>query len=351
MIKGLYTAHTGMVNEMKRLDVLTNNLANADTNGYKNPLSSELDTADPSIYYDKNSGYYYGTYTGGDKITLHRARRLRDMFSSSESRVVYQINEADGTYGFLWAPEIHVIDGVIYIYTSTHEKDTKAHKHLIVLRAKSNDPMDGFELASHVRPELLAIDPTVYKDEKSGRIYLCASAVLDGMQKLILFEMKSPTEPLGDYSIIAEPTYPWERVYPYDGHWAPINEGAFFVKSNDRLFIVYSGNGCWSDDYVLGIIEFKGGDMMNPTCWEKCDTPLMVKGNGNVGPGHATFFYSPDGEELWICHHCLHESDPDFKPMDRHCHVQKVFFDETGFPHASHPVESGVGFKAPSGEL
>ena len=30
MIKGLYTAYTGMVNEQKRLDVLTNNLANAD---------------------------------------------------------------------------------------------------------------------------------------------------------------------------------------------------------------------------------------------------------------------------------------------------------------------------------
>ena len=25
MVKGLYTAHTGMVNEMKRLDILANN--------------------------------------------------------------------------------------------------------------------------------------------------------------------------------------------------------------------------------------------------------------------------------------------------------------------------------------
>ncbi|MCI9124314.1 MAG: flagellar hook-basal body protein [Eubacterium sp.] len=35
MVKGLYTAWTGMVNEMHRMDVTTNNLANADTNGYK----------------------------------------------------------------------------------------------------------------------------------------------------------------------------------------------------------------------------------------------------------------------------------------------------------------------------
>ena len=35
MVKGLYTAWTGMVNAQKRLDVLSNNLANADTTGYK----------------------------------------------------------------------------------------------------------------------------------------------------------------------------------------------------------------------------------------------------------------------------------------------------------------------------
>ena len=34
MVKGLYTALTGMVNEMKRLVILANNLANADTTAY-----------------------------------------------------------------------------------------------------------------------------------------------------------------------------------------------------------------------------------------------------------------------------------------------------------------------------
>ena len=35
MVKGLYTAYTGMINEQNRMDVLTNNLANASTVGYK----------------------------------------------------------------------------------------------------------------------------------------------------------------------------------------------------------------------------------------------------------------------------------------------------------------------------
>ena len=35
MVKGLYTAYTGMIEEMRRMDVMTNNLANASTTGYK----------------------------------------------------------------------------------------------------------------------------------------------------------------------------------------------------------------------------------------------------------------------------------------------------------------------------
>ena len=35
MIRGLYTAYTGMGNEQKRMDIITNNLANTDTTGFK----------------------------------------------------------------------------------------------------------------------------------------------------------------------------------------------------------------------------------------------------------------------------------------------------------------------------
>ena len=35
MVKGLYSAYTGMIQQEHRMDVLTNNLANANTNGYK----------------------------------------------------------------------------------------------------------------------------------------------------------------------------------------------------------------------------------------------------------------------------------------------------------------------------
>ena len=264
-----------------------------DSDGYKNPLDKNRITPDPRIIYNERDGYYYGIYTGQTHLTLHRTRDIRCMFNSSEESVIYLPSDADGTYGFLWAPEIHIIDGVWYIYTSTHERDTKNFKHVIVLRAKdSENPMAGFELAAHVNPTLYAIDPTILDDPELG-LYICYSAVLEGCQRLCIQKMKSPTEPEGDYAVIASPVYPWELIPPYDMATEPINEGAFFIKKGKRLFIVYSGNGCWSNDYVFGIIEFKGGDLLDPTAWEKLDTPFMTRGNGNFGPGHATFFTPP----------------------------------------------------------
>lgn len=78
MVKGLYTAYTGMVEEMRRLDVIANNMANSDTTGYKKEgtVNQAFDTQlafkikDTSeIYYargigDVNMGVKVGeTYT------------------------------------------------------------------------------------------------------------------------------------------------------------------------------------------------------------------------------------------------------------------------------------------------
>jgi len=50
MVKGLYTAYTGMINEQKRLDVLANNMANADTIGYKKEGTTSISFADEMAY-------------------------------------------------------------------------------------------------------------------------------------------------------------------------------------------------------------------------------------------------------------------------------------------------------------
>ena len=54
MVKGLYTAFTGMVNEEKRLETLANNLANASTVGYKKEGATSQAFSDMLAYRIKD---------------------------------------------------------------------------------------------------------------------------------------------------------------------------------------------------------------------------------------------------------------------------------------------------------
>lgn len=58
MVKGLYTAHTGMVNEMKRLDIMTNNLANSNTTAYKKEGTTSRTFADEMAVRLKDTSVY-----------------------------------------------------------------------------------------------------------------------------------------------------------------------------------------------------------------------------------------------------------------------------------------------------
>lgn len=79
MVKGLYTAYTGMINEQKRLDVLTNNLANADTNGYKKEGTTSQTFADTlAIKIRDSSDYYLSKGLGDVSLGVHLGETYTD---------------------------------------------------------------------------------------------------------------------------------------------------------------------------------------------------------------------------------------------------------------------------------
>jgi flagellar basal-body rod protein FlgG len=66
VLKGLYTAYTGMIQEQQRMDTLTNNLANSDTTGFKKEglTSQSFDTVLVDKIKDGSESYYYGRRIG-----------------------------------------------------------------------------------------------------------------------------------------------------------------------------------------------------------------------------------------------------------------------------------------------
>lgn len=318
-----------------------------DPKGFKNPLTVEFETPDPYIIYSEKDKCYYGIHSGDTFLTLYRSKTLADIFKD-EKKVIYEASDKDGTYGDLWAPELYYEDGFWYIYTSTKGGDNPYFWHMICLKSKGENPFDGFGFFCDINPTLRAIDATllIRKSEK----YISFAIFDEGEEKLAIQRLSSHGVPVGDYTVISETDFDWEKAPLFTCPDSHINEGPFFIEKGERLFLIYSANGCMSDEYCLGILEFKGGDILKKENWEKDEVPLFKKGNGNFGPGHAMFFYSPDKSELWVCHHCLERSNPDYSLLLRYCHCQKVFFDKTDFPHLDIPIEKNKLFKAPSGE-
>lgn len=74
MVKGLYAAYSGMINEQNRMDVLTNNLANASTTGFKKEGATSQAFKDVLAYKIKDTTDYphlaknIGTMNLGVKI-------------------------------------------------------------------------------------------------------------------------------------------------------------------------------------------------------------------------------------------------------------------------------------------
>jgi GH43 family beta-xylosidase len=318
---------------------------------FRNPVSPH-DGADPFMTYDSETGYYYALFTLGTRLELYRSRHAGSIITDRDSRVIYVPNgERDGIWGDIWAPEMHrAPNGHWYVYTSGRAKPEPSAKHLFVLEGPDGDPFEGeWIFRGMPSPDIFSIDPTVYT-APDGVQYLCSSRV-DPVygQVLDICDLINPYTYGKNWATIARAELDWELVEPYVGKQA-IVEGAFFLERNGRLFIIYSANGCWSDDYCLGVLEHTGGSLCDAANWKKHEKPLFVHGNGLYGPGHASFFTSPDGSEVWCAYHGMKEHNETVTPATRYFNIQRVDFDPSGYPVMTAPTGYDVVLDPPSGE-
>ncbi|MBQ3529079.1 MAG: family 43 glycosylhydrolase [Oscillospiraceae bacterium] len=319
-----------------------------------NPITKRL-SADPFVVYDQETGYYYCTYTaadsdGGSVLKISRARKVQDAADGEE---IVLLREGDGKNSCkIWAPELYQDqDGTWYVYASafaTKEMDWNTLK-ILVFKSWNKNPFDGFTFVKTFDELSHAFDPTIYA-AKNGKLYMCYTQNMYAFgfqryeQRLYIREMLSPTE-LGDkFAEISAAELPFELSKPN----VKINEGPFFLEKDEKLFIAYSANGCGNEDYCLGLLVYMGGDLCDKGSWKKYDTPILYKGEKLFGPGHASFFSSPDKTELWCAFHAFVDNDSTKVYKDRFACVNKVEFNEEGIPMIGAARVSEIC--APSGE-
>jgi GH43 family beta-xylosidase len=319
---------------------------------FTNPLF--VSGADPWIIY--NNGCYYYTCSSGEKLIIRKGKNLDDL-KNSEVKVVWTPPLGTAWSKELWAPELHQINGKWYIYFAADNGQNKNHR-IYVVENSNPDPTSGsWEFRGKISDpsDNWAIDASVFEFRK--KLYMTWSGWegdSNGQQNIYLAEMKDPLTLSGKRVMISKPELAWETVgdlnNPNEVPHVNVNEGPVALIHKNRLFIVYSASGCWTDNYCLGILTFDGnGEITDPASWSKSPEPVFTgkPENNAFAPGHNSFFKSPDGREDWIMYH----ANP--KPGQgcgrfRSPRAQKFTWAKDGSPLFGEPVKTDVAIAVPS---
>lgn len=300
---------------------------------YPNPLIEHR--ADPQIAREADGMY---TFTASvpeyDRIILRRAKTIRDL-ATAEEKVIWTRPKEGRMAGYIWAPELHRIDGKWYVYFAAGDHPAKFNIRIYVLSNAAENPMEGqWTLEGQVKTkwESFALDSTTF--EVKGKRYLCWAQHEEARgpgTSLYLDEMTSPTTLAGKQVCLSSPTLSWERI----GH--NVNEGPAVIVKNGRVLMTYSASAT-DANYCMGLLSAKeDSDLLDAKSWEKSSEPVMKSdaGAGMFGPGHNSFTVAEDGVTNLIVFHARNyekiEGEPLFDP-NRAARVLELTWDGEGRP-------------------
>ncbi|KAI1440477.1 glycoside hydrolase family 43 protein [Annulohypoxylon stygium] len=270
------------------------NSVTAFTNSIRSPGGS-----DPQIVY--TGGYYYLMSTTWTNVQIARATTIEGLKTATR-KTVYSSSEANRCCN-VWAPEVHYLSGVWYIYFSAGNADNLDGQNLHVLKGGAT-PWDDFTYAAQLTNEW-SIDGTIVRFNGWGN-YL-ASSCFHGVENQSICFQKLGDDNIsltGSIGVISQPTNSWEQS------GTPVNEGPAALYINGKTYIAYSANYCWTPDYCIATLEWDGStDPLSASAWTKSDGCLFKGGvNGHYGTGHNAFFQSPDGSQTWNVYHATSNS-------------------------------------------
>ena len=264
--------------------------------GYKKVSNTRDVGGDDPWVVEHNGSYYYCWSEGGVKVAKI------DNLDEINKKNGKQVFSAGSNYQNVWAPELHYINGEWYIYVAmcSGTSDNAAHR-MYVLRGTTQDPTDPFRFVGQVKESsnCWAIDQTVF--QYKGELYTVWSGWPNqdnANQYLYIAHMKNPTTIDTDRVLISTPSKGYETITTSPS----VNEGPAVLVQGDRVVVVYSANGSWTDDYLITALYCDDGDLLNAKSWTKLDSPILSKGTANYGPGHPSFTTAMDGS-LWMIYH------------------------------------------------
>jgi GH43 family beta-xylosidase len=309
---------------------------------------------DPWVIY--KNGYYYYTNSTGRNITLWKTKNIAYL-SAAEKKVVWTPPEKGPYSKEIWAPEIHFFQNKWYLYFAADSGNNNDHR-MYVLENAAADPLQGEWVMKGkltTPGDRWAIDGSLMKYK--GKLYLVWSGWkgnVNGEQVIYIAAMKNPWTVEGKRTLLSKPEYNWELNGDLhsanDPAHVSVNEGPEFLVHGNKVFLIYSASGCWTDYYALGMLTADANaNLLDSASWKKSTQPVFKQSPENkvYATGHNSFFVSPNGKENWIVYHA--NSNPgDGCGNKRSPRTQKFTWNADGTPNFGEPVAEGIAIAVPA---
>ncbi len=307
----------------------------------------------PDPWVIERDDQYYVTYTTGRSLKLIRTDKMSQLRSNrSVERTVWTPPATGMNSDEIWAPELHYLDGAWYIYYAASDGRNENHR-MWVVRTTSAEPLTGtWESLGELElpDDKWAIDGSPV--DIGGQRYFAWSGWegdVNVRQDIYLAKMDSPTRVSGPRVMLLRPREEWER----NGTNPEVAEGPQFLAHEGKQFMFYSAGACWKDGYSIGaMVLTPGADPMDAASWSRLpQNPLLTSNpsGGAYGPGHNSFFKSPDGTEDWILYHANRNSGDGCADL-RSIRMHRFTWSSDGLPQLGIPAATGQRIPVPSGE-
>jgi len=309
----------------------------------------------PDPWVIMKDGFYYYTNTTGSRLVIWRTKNITDL-ANAERKTVWTPPAGTAYSREIWAPELHFIRGKWYMYFAADDGQNRNHRMYVIENSAAN-PLEGtwaFKGKVADPSDKWAIDGSVF--EHRNQLYMIWSGWEGDQnikQDLFIAKMKDPWTIDGHRKRISSPNFSWEKNADTSAarrSLPDVNEGPQMLKHKNKMFIVYSANGCWTDHYALGLLSASANaDLMDSLSWNKNPEPVFTSKPENdvYAPGHNSFFKSMDGKEDWIIYHanprpklgCGNQRSP---------RAQRFTWSNNGRPQFGDPVKPGIALAIPS---
>ena len=322
--------------------------AAAEPDTFTNPL---LDSG-PDPWVVRWKGFYYYSNSTGKNLTLRKTADITGL-RNAEKKAVWTPEPGHPWSKELWAPELHRWGNKWYIYFAADAGDNASHR-IYVVENPSDDPMEGeWTLKGKIgdATDKWAIDATTF--ELHDQHYLVWSGWKgdhDGEQDLFIGHMSNPWTIDSPRTLISTPTYPWELHGDLPGRHVNVNEGPEILMHGNKVFLVFSASGCWTDFYALGVLKANASaNLLDAQSWTKLDHPFLStdRAAGVYAPGHNGFFQSPNGQENWIIYHANPAPREGCGNL-RSPRIQRFTWNPDGTPNFGTPAPSGQPLEKPA---